>query len=40
MENQNKKQQCIICEKWFDESEMVGEYCTDCYIAASEDEEG
>ena len=33
------KSQCIICMEWFDESEMVGEYCQDCYIVAVEDEE-
>ena len=39
MENSNDKHQCIICGERFDESEMIGEYCPDCYIEASEDDE-
>jgi hypothetical protein len=31
------KCQCIICSQWFDESEMVGEYCQNCYLEAADE---
>lgn len=33
------QQQCVVCGKWFEESEMVGEYCEQCYLEAAEEEE-
>jgi len=32
------KCQCVICGKWFDESEMIDEYCLDCYVEAPKDD--
>ena len=29
----------IICGKWYDESEMVGDFCITCYCSVVEDEE-
>ena len=31
------KEQCIICGEWIDESEMIGEYCPDCYVEAPDE---
>ena len=38
-EETEEKKQCVSCDRWFEEHEMIGEVCVDCHVTVMEDED-
>ena len=38
-EETEQKHQCSSCGQWFEEQEMIGDVCADCYVIFLGDED-
>lgn len=38
-EETEQKRECASCGQWFDECDIIGDICADCYVTVIDDED-